>query len=223
MSKLYFAYGSNLNKAKMMVRCPTAKPLGRFQLLDWRLVFRGVADVVKDEGARVNGAIWIIEDADEAALDRYEGFDADHPDSGMYRKVTIDLGGLYAGHSKLMFYTMNSTGIFPPSHGYLATIREGYRDFSLSEGPLNKAVEASHDDKAPSHVERNRHRRNGRPDLAARPSKKIANKVRHQKAGSKPKPGPKPPKAKVRPPSPDKEIPQLDLDLFRRAMTVYGD
>ena len=47
---LYFAYGSNLNLHQMLGRCPAAKPLGRFDLDDARLVFCGVADVEYADG-----------------------------------------------------------------------------------------------------------------------------------------------------------------------------
>jgi hypothetical protein len=65
---------------------------------------------------------------------------------------------------------MNSTGIMPPTISYLRTIRDGYRDFSLPMAALDDAVERSHDNKAPSHVERQRRMRSGRLPLAARPS-----------------------------------------------------
>ena len=45
MGKLYFAYGSNLNLTQMANRCPQAKQLGSAYLPNWRLVFRGVADI----------------------------------------------------------------------------------------------------------------------------------------------------------------------------------
>lgn len=159
---LYFAYGSNLNFAAMARRCPAAKPLGKWTLPDSRLVFRGVADVAHEPGAKCIGGLWRITPACEAALDRYEGIG-----SGMYRKEYLDVAGDEEGEDRVMFYVMNSTGIFPPSRGYLETIRDGYRNFKLPMKHLHKAVRASWDDKAPSHVERRRHRRTGRPALAA--------------------------------------------------------
>ena len=196
---LYFAYGSNLNKGQMKYRCPKAKPIGRFVLDDARLVFRGVADVISEPGARCEGGIWKITRECEVALDRYEGFNPNDQGRGMYRKEYIPLLKPIAGETELMIYVMNSTGIMPPSVGYLASIKQGYRDFGLPTKHLMAAVEASHDDKAPSHIERQRLRRNGRPPMAARPSKRKKN--------TKAEP------AKV----------TTQSDLFRRAMTVYGD
>lgn len=158
---LMFSYGSNLCIEHMNVRCPRAIPLGRFDLKHTQLVFRGVADAVFVPGeASCPGGIWRITAACEAALDRYEGIG-----SGAYRKEIVDLTGV-EGETEMMLYSMNSTGIFPPSQSYLDTIIQGYRDFKLPLKYLRAAVAASWDDKAPSHLERKRHGRNGRPELA---------------------------------------------------------
>jgi gamma-glutamylcyclotransferase (GGCT)/AIG2-like uncharacterized protein YtfP len=172
--KLYFAYGSNMNKQQMKSRCPNARPIGAMKLDDYVLVFRGVADIVPSPGDKVSGAVWRLTDACEAALDRYEGFRPNDPADGMYRKETIALEPFNAGgeiHTELMFYVMNSTGIMPPSHSYFAGIRDGYKDFGLSTRPLLAALKASHNDKAPSHIERQRRRRTNHPPLAQSPQK----------------------------------------------------
>jgi hypothetical protein len=167
MSKLYFAYGSNLNMRQMRWRCPKAQPVGKFKLNGVRLVFRGVADVADEPGASCWGGLWLITPECEVALDRYEGFRPDDPEHGMYRKVTFPLRKPWEGFTEGMFYQMNSTGIMPPSISYLRCIEEGYRDFKLPRAHLDAAVQASVDDKAPSHIERQRRRRTGRPALAS--------------------------------------------------------
>lgn len=157
---IYFAYGSNLNLAAMRYRCPKAKPLGRFALPESTLVFRGVADCPYSPGDSCEGGIWKITAECERALDRYEGLG-----SGFYRKELAPLTGI-DGEEELMFYVMNSTGIFPPSQGYFETIKQGYRDFKIPLKGLIAARDASWEKKAPTHVERQRHRRKGRPPLA---------------------------------------------------------
>jgi gamma-glutamylcyclotransferase (GGCT)/AIG2-like uncharacterized protein YtfP len=131
MTNLYIAYGSNLNVRQMAHRCPAARIVGTTEIRDTRLVFRGVADVVRQEGMTVPVGVWKITAACEAALDRYEGVG-----SGMYRKeyVTFDDG------ERALLYVMNSKGIYAPSSFYLDAIREGYRDFGLDEAPLREAV-----------------------------------------------------------------------------------
>lgn len=157
---IYFSYGSNLSIAVMRRRCPTAVPLGKLALRKARLVFRGVADCVFDEDAKCWGGLWRVSRADEKYLDQCEGIN-----SGAYSKEWVGLTG-YPGEDRMFFYVMNSTGIFPPSTGYFDRIREGYRDFQIPIRHLNDALKASWKDKNPSHRERNRYMRDGRPRLA---------------------------------------------------------
>ena len=37
----YIAYGSNLNRAQMALRCPDAKVVGTGEIKDYELLFRG--------------------------------------------------------------------------------------------------------------------------------------------------------------------------------------
>jgi hypothetical protein len=173
---LYFAYGSNLHKKQMKRRCPAAEPLGALILPNTQLVFRGVADVIRVDGSDCPGGIWRITPECEEALDRYEGFRPDNPDGGMYRKELVQVDGLPDGETEIMLYTMNSTGIYPPSEGYYGTIVQGYKDFGLDAAPLRIALKHAHDCKHPSHIERKRTRRMGRPALAPRPVPKAERK-----------------------------------------------
>lgn len=157
---IYFAYGSNTSREAMRRRVPQAKALGKFWLGSARLVFRGVADCIHAEGSRCPGVLWRLTPECEKALDRYEGIG-----SGAYRKEFCELHG-FPGEDRIMFYVMNSTGIFPPSQMYLDTIKDGYREFKLPLSYLNEAVLAAWKDKNPSHLERQRYMRNGRPRLA---------------------------------------------------------
>lgn len=164
---LYYAYGSNLDVQQMAHRCPNAKPLGRFRLKGWRLVFRGVADCIEEPGAVCYGGIWRITPHCEYALDIYEGVSG-----GLYRKHYIPVKETDHGETEMLIYTMSSTGIMPPSQSYLGTIRRGYRDFAMPRAAyriLDEAVCTSWDDKAPTHAERRRRRRNGNQPLAPRP------------------------------------------------------
>jgi hypothetical protein len=170
---LYFAYGSNLHLGQMARRCPDAEPLGPLIMPNTRLVFRGVADVIREDGVECPGGIWRITKRCEAALDRYEGFDPDHPDRGMYTKEYVQLDGLPDGETEIMLYTMNSRGIYPPSEGYFGTIVQGYKDFGLDRAALKIALDHSYEAKHPSHIERQRTRRMGRPALAPRPVRKA--------------------------------------------------
>lgn len=163
---IYFGYGSNTSIEHMKARCPKAKPLGKFWLRSARLVFRGVADCIHAPGERIPGVLWKITPECEAILDRKEGIL-----SGAYRKIILPLNG-YPGEDQVMLYVMNSKGIFPPSADYLRILRRGYKDFGLPTRYLNNALAHAWDDKNPSHHERQRYMRTGRPRLAERVSPK---------------------------------------------------
>ena len=134
----YFAYGSNLNKAQMRLRCPGSTAIGLFSLEGYQLVFRRVADVAPAEGQTAFGALYTITKSDELTLDRYEGFRQSAPDRGKYRKVVLELtvAGLPAS---VMFYVMNSTSISPPDPHYYSVIHEGYLDWQIDVASLEEA------------------------------------------------------------------------------------
>jgi hypothetical protein len=140
--RLYWAYGSNLNKAHMAQRCPGATPVAKLTLPRARLVFRSVADVVYDAESNCPGGLWRISREDEAALDRYEGVAG-----GLYEKryILVRIGGR---EERCLLYTMRSREVAPPGQGYLATIVQGYKDFGLDLAYLDRTVEAAWDEKA---------------------------------------------------------------------------
>jgi hypothetical protein len=160
MSKLYIAYGSNMNKRQMRLRCPTARPLGKFTMKDARLVFRVYADLELKPGTEVPCVLWSINELDERALDQYEGSRSAH---GYYKEYILLR---YAGQPrKAMLYLMRSdAGVAPPSQAYVDTIREGYQDFEINQKYLNAAIKHAWDEKAHSDItraRRSRQKRNG--------------------------------------------------------------
>jgi gamma-glutamylcyclotransferase (GGCT)/AIG2-like uncharacterized protein YtfP len=150
-TKLYAAYGSNMNKAQMHQRCPGAVPVGKYMLKDAKLVFRRVADSVHEIGSKMPIAVWRINAVHEAALDRFEGVS-----SGFYVKqwVTLDTG------EKALIYVMTRDGIAPPSKEYYATIKQGYADFGIKTKKLEQALAASWSNKnVTEHIEERDQRR----------------------------------------------------------------
>ena len=133
-SKIYFAYGSNLNRRQMKVRCPTAKFINTCYLKNYKLVFRGVADVEKCKGEKAWGALWKVGYRDIVNLDAYEGF------PHMYGKEYMD-----TKYGKGFFYIMNNQyDIKPPSEYYYETIKDGYRQCKLpSLKPLTASLRGS--------------------------------------------------------------------------------
>jgi len=129
MKTIYLAYGSNLDMGQMATRCPKAKAIGAMLLPDWRLIFRGVADIIPAKGAFVPVGLWEITEDCEKSLDRYEGF------PNLYGKQYWK-----KGKKTYMAYTMNRDGFAAPNPMYLAGIFQGYEDFSLDRHYLQEAL-----------------------------------------------------------------------------------
>ena len=131
---LYGAYGANLNMANMEVRCPQAKPMISFMLKDYKLVFNGVADIIKCKGAEVPIGLWKITDECEKALDRFEGFPY------LYKKMYVKNLDIPGARGKCMFYVMRRKGYgVPPAH-YYNCLAQGYEDFGMDKDYLCWAV-----------------------------------------------------------------------------------
>lgn len=129
----YLSYGSNLNLEQMKIRCPMAKPLGNILVPNFRLVFRGVADVEQIEGYKCPMGVWDITKECEKSLDIYEGFP--HLYSKIFFKIDDELA---------MTYVMNTNRVSPPQKSYFDCIQEGYEDFGLDTKYLLEAKKRSY-------------------------------------------------------------------------------
>ena len=139
-TKLYGAYGSNLNLLQMSIRCPNAKKVGKTILNGYKLVFKGVADVIHtgDSDDFVELGLFEITESCEKALDIYEGF------PHLYTKSYVPHFDFENNHSMIMIYVMNGHGIRPPCDGYLETIVVGYDDFKFDVDNLARSVKHSY-------------------------------------------------------------------------------
>lgn len=136
MGKKYIAYGSNMNVEQMSRRCPNAKPIGKTVLQNYKLVFKGVADIEKSESEEVPIVVWEITKECEKALDIYEGYPR------LYRKEYVPI--LINGKTELaMVYVMNYAKGAKPSEYYYNVIKQGYKDFDINTAPLEKALKES--------------------------------------------------------------------------------
>ncbi|HTY70852.1 MAG TPA: gamma-glutamylcyclotransferase [Actinomycetes bacterium] len=96
---VYAAYGSNLDPRQMAERTPSSPPLSSGWLFGWRLTFGGedlgwegaLATLVEDPTSSVYVMLYELTDADEAALDEWEGGAI-----GLYRKVRVRVATLEA-------------------------------------------------------------------------------------------------------------------------------
>jgi hypothetical protein len=140
--KIYLAYGSNLNQTQMTNRCPTAKLLGASTLKDYQLLFRGgnggaVATVEPLKGASVPVLLWEITPADEAALDRYEGWPF------LYRKEAAKVKFGRKNIETMVYILNEGRPLASPSCYYYSVILEGYNVSEFDIGVLKQAVKNS--------------------------------------------------------------------------------
>ena len=135
---LYFAYGSNLNHEQMKKRCSGSKYIKKYILKDYKLCFShktnhsiyGHANIVKNKGSKVQGALWSITKNDEYELDGYEGVDYNY-----YYKKYFTVKG-----KKVLVYFQKKYYLQKPNSTYLHTIIQGYKDCFLDIKKLKKII-----------------------------------------------------------------------------------
>jgi hypothetical protein len=89
---LYAAYGSNMDPAQMIARCPHSPQRGTGWLEGWRLTFGGedigwdgaLTTVVEDPDQRVFVVLYDVPEIDEKELDTWDGVTL-----GFYRKLKV--------------------------------------------------------------------------------------------------------------------------------------
>ena len=141
-TKLYAAYGSNLNHAQMRERCPDAKYLGASMLKNHNLIFcgqpdHGFATIETMEGKEVPIGLWEISARDEKSLDRYEGY------PNFYHKTVLP-SVLDGEELHAMVYIMDlAMPVGLPSTMYYNIVEKGYRDCGLDPAYLQAALRES--------------------------------------------------------------------------------
>ena len=124
---LYAAYGSNMDPAQMLRRCPSSPHTDTGWIRGWRLTFGAeefgwegaLATLVPDdEGSGVFVALYDLTDADERSLDAWEG--ADH---GLYRKLHLRVHTL-AGDVVAYVYALDAFEGGLPSARYLGALAD---------------------------------------------------------------------------------------------------
>jgi gamma-glutamylcyclotransferase (GGCT)/AIG2-like uncharacterized protein YtfP len=124
---LYFAYGANMDRAQMAVRCPRSTPLGAAILARHRLAVmrEGWLTAARDSHARVHGVLWDLALADVPALDRFEGLG-----EGLYVKAAQPVIATGGAKRALVYFGANSgPGRVRP--GYLRDILAAARAWEL--------------------------------------------------------------------------------------------
>lgn len=146
MSKYYLAYGSNLSMAQMAQRCPDAFYVGKTELENYRLLFRGSQSgsyltVEPQAGSMVPALVWRISKRDEYSLDRYEGY----PTFYYKKELRVNIHSLLRNgpdyRAKAVIYIMNEDRpLGCPSMHYYNVCKEGYGRFGFDTAVLEQAL-----------------------------------------------------------------------------------
>jgi hypothetical protein len=123
---MYAAYGSNMDPAQMAQRCPHSPQRGTGWLQDWRLTFGGeelgwegaLTMVVEARGQHVFVVLYEMSEADEAALDMWDGATL-----GYYRKIKVRVATL-DGDVLAWLYVLNGYEGGLPSARYLGILAD---------------------------------------------------------------------------------------------------
>lgn len=142
MTKLYIAYGSNMDERQMAYRCPDAGVMGTGLVEGYRLLFKGAKDhayatIEPGEDSRVPVLVWEISEMDENRLDRYEGF----PRFYYKKDILMTVNGK---KQNAMAYIMNEKNpLNRPSREYHGILATAYLKYGFDIGVLNWAMEKS--------------------------------------------------------------------------------
>ena len=123
---LYAAYGSNMDPAQMLERCPHSPAAGTGWLNGWRLSFGGeelgwdgaLAMVVPDPSNQVFVALYDVSAQDQHQLDYWEGVE-----EGLYNKIKLRVSTL-DGDVLAWVYVLDAYEGGLPSARYLGMIVE---------------------------------------------------------------------------------------------------
>ena len=124
---LYFAYGANMNRATMRVRCPAAQALGPARLPGWRFViFRdGYASVEPWPGRSVHGILWRLGPRELSVLNAYESLDL-----GLYTMQRLPVRTAEGIRAPIV-YVGRGSAHGRPRPGYLELIVAAARDWKF--------------------------------------------------------------------------------------------
>lgn len=125
---LYFAYGANMDKEAMALRCQRSRPLGRARLARHRLFLMadGLASVAPEPKSFVHGVLWDLACSDVAALDRFE-----EVGRGRYRKIVQPVLREPFGAARALVYLGVEGVTGPHLPGYMQGVVAAARGWDL--------------------------------------------------------------------------------------------
>ena len=142
MKKIYLAYGSNLNKKQMAMRCPGAKVIGTAYIEGYQLLFKGsrtgsFLTIEEQDGGKVPVGVWEVYERDELSLDFYEGY----PNFYYKKAVKVTLNETVKEITAFVYIMHEERQLGIPSDFYINVCKQGYKDFGFDFEYIKKAIE----------------------------------------------------------------------------------
>jgi hypothetical protein len=129
---LHFAYGSNMSRGLMAIRCPGACAVGLAALAGWRFVINpdGVGSIEPRSGTSVPGVLWRVDLRGLAAINAYESVD-----SGLYLRRALPVR--HGNRLKpALVYVARRRGEGTARPGYVSLVVEAAREWGLPESHI---------------------------------------------------------------------------------------
>ncbi len=135
-SSYYFAYGSNLSKEQMAIRCPESEYLMPGELANhaWLINTRGYASVEPSKDDFVLGEIFRLSEQDIKFLDVYESVE-----EGMYTKETHSIQ-TEEGSLDCLVYIATDQCKGMPQLEYIARINAGIKSANLPNDYVRQCI-----------------------------------------------------------------------------------
>ena len=138
MTILYFAFGSNMDRAQMSSRVPGARPVGTCRLSGFQLGFTrrsqkggGVADLIEAPEHEVWGVLYEMTLTELESLDVHEGR---HGESWAYDRVEVEVEVAVGGRVRAWRYFVVAPDLeskLLPRADYLRRIIDGAKQAGL--------------------------------------------------------------------------------------------
>ena len=123
----YFAYGSNLSKEQMALRCPESDYLlsGRLSGYSWLINSKGYASVKPSPNAFVLGGVFTLSEQDIEYLDIYESVA-----EGLYDRYLLSIQ-TEEGLFDCLVYIASDNDMGKPQAEYIERINAGIKSANL--------------------------------------------------------------------------------------------
>ena len=132
---LYFAYGSNMLKERLVARCSSARVVGKAFVRDYCIEFSkvskdgsGKATIQSYENSKQYGVLFKIDQTQREALDRAEGLGVGYEQLALESVVNCSSGEINSAYT---YQAINLNPVLVPFDWYLALVIAGAEQHGL--------------------------------------------------------------------------------------------